>query len=161
MAILNLTKGKVAIVDDADFEWLSQWKWTYNPIGYAYRRKLIGDKKTCIYLHRFILDAPKDKDVDHINGDPLDNRRNNIRLCTTGQNLANRGKMSTNSSGYRGVIRVKNKWVAQIGGRVNGKRVNKFLGAFDDVIDAAKAHERALVERHGIFAQTTMIRKRG
>jgi len=160
---LPLTKGKFAIIDDIDFQWLNQWKWTYLPVkphGYAYRRQLIDGKKVCIYMHRFILNAPQDKDVDHVNGNGLDNRRNNIRLCTTSENLANRGPMVTNTSGYRGVTRAKNGWVAQLGARLNGKRVNKVIGIFDTPQEASKAYELAHYQRRGEFAYG-IVRKRG
>jgi hypothetical protein len=155
---LILTKGKVAVVDDADFEWLSQWKWTYLPSkndrGYAYRRKRVDGRNTCIYLHRFIMETPEGMDTDHKNGNPLDNRRVNLRICTTAENLANRGPLLTrNKSGYRGVCLQRNKWIAQIGYRRADGRTNIVLGRFNTPEEAARAYDKELHAKFGEFAK--------
>lgn len=154
-----LTKGKYAIVDDRMYDYISQWKWHYvdSHNGYAARREYPSGKY--IYMHRQLTDADPTMDVDHINNDGLDNRMQNIRVCTTAQNLANRGILKTNTSGYRGVIYTGGKWVAQIGGRVNGRRVNTVLGRFDDPKMASAAYEKALIAKYGSFVK--LSRKRG
>jgi hypothetical protein len=161
---LILTKGKVAIVDDEDFEYLNQWKWTYlpgkNDRGYAYRRKTIEGKYRCIYLHRFIMQTPEDMDTDHINGDPLDNRRENLRICTTAENLANRTKLTTrNTTGYKGVCFDKKKglYYAQIGWQRKGIRKNFVIGYFTDPKKAAKAYEEEALQRYGEFAKLELL----
>jgi hypothetical protein len=78
---IPLTKGKFAIVDDSDFERVNAFHWTCNTDGYATSK--VGP------MHRFILDAPKGTQVDHRNHDTLDNRRENIWLCTPSQNRLN------------------------------------------------------------------------
>lgn len=82
MKEIPLTQGYVTLVDDADYEWLSRWKWHYHG-GYAER----GDG---VLMHREITDCPAGKEVDHINHDPLDNRRENLRVVTRWQNMLNR-----------------------------------------------------------------------
>ena len=100
-------------------------------------------KKTTIPLHRFLVDCPKGKVVDHINGDTLDNRRQNLRVVSNAENLQNRqGLNANNSSGVRGVSwdKARGKWQAKI--KVNYKTIH--LGRFDDIEEARKAVEEAI-----------------
>lgn len=90
MQTIQLSQGKVSLVGDSDFEWFNQWKWTAMKRGntwYAVRGGFLGPK---ILMHREIMNAPKDMQVDHINGDGLDNRRENLRVCTNAENGRNR-----------------------------------------------------------------------
>lgn len=146
--MIPLTKGYFAIVDDEDFERVSQYKW-YAHIGessgpYA-RQYPIGQ------MHRLILDAPPHLYVDHIDGNGLNNRRSNLRLCTKGQNAANSILPSTNRSGFRGVWlhRPLQKWRAGI--RFQGRNIS--LGCFDDPIEAARAYDAKALELFGEFAR--------
>lgn len=151
---LTLSKGKAtALVDDEDFAMLCHRTWTYSPLGYAYTRTTSNYKSTCFYLHRVIMGAKKGEIVDHINGDKLDNRRANLRVGTQRQNLANTGMSKNNTSGYKGVIRQKNKWVAQIYYRLNGKRNNIHLGTYETAKEAALAYDKKAIELHGNFAR--------
>lgn len=151
-----LTQGKVAIVDDADFEWLNQWKWMYHYTGYAVRSTYdrLTKKKGNIRMHRTILSAPPDKDVDHIDGDGLNNQRHNLRLATPSQNLANHKRKKHNTSGYTGVSwdKKRQKWRAYIG--IDGKW--KYLGRFDSKLAAAKAYDQAAVAYFGPFAKLNL-----
>lgn len=156
MKQIPLTQGKFAVVDDADFEWLNQWKWGFSS-GYA--RRLIWvkggkGKQIIVYMHRLIMNPP---DVcDHINGNRLDNRRSNLRNCTQGQNTMNRSVLNkNNTSRYRGVSWFKRDgiWHAQI--YINRK--NLHLGYFDKLIDAAKAYNVAAVKFYGEFATLNKI----
>jgi hypothetical protein len=164
--LIPLTKGKVAVVDAADYERLSQWVWSAslcNGLWYAQRSVCLGTvggkkKYTSIFMHRFILDAPKGMKVDHRDGDGLNNRRNtNLRLSTHGQNLCNHGPNKTNTSGFKGVHwdKVKEKWVAQI--QVDGHM--KYLGLFVNKSDAALAYKEAAAKYHGEFARTEPFKK--
>ncbi len=85
--------------------------------------------------------------IDHINNDPGDNRIENLRLATASQNMANRDVLSTNTSGYRGVVWIdeKKKWRANIS--------SEYLGYFSDPTCAAKAYDKAAIERWGKFAR--------
>src|SRR5688500_12272183 len=104
---ISLTRGQVAIVDNADFGWLSQWKWyatKHRNTYYADRNGYISHTKhDTIRMHRLILDAPTGIHVDHIDGNGLNNQRSNLRLCTNQQNLANRPPLPGKSSQYKGV----------------------------------------------------------
>jgi hypothetical protein len=151
MKTIKLTLGKVAIVDNDDFDKLNQWKWNCVN-GYAARlvsRKL--GKRVMIYMHREILGTPDGMECDHINSNRLDNRKQNLRICNRSQNQANRSKSSNNTSGYKGVNwhKVNQKWRAKI--KINGR--SKYLGCFTDIEDAAKAYEKAAIEYFGEFAR--------
>jgi hypothetical protein len=152
MAKIKLSKGQVALVDDADFEWLNELKWQYHYRGYAYSQTYLGGgranpKYKKIWMHRLITDCPTDKIVDHINRDRLDNRRSNLRTCTQAQNQMNADIRCTNTSGYRGVSRLSGKWSARI--RIDG--VRKFLGLFDTPEEASKAYQAVAVKHYGEF----------
>lgn len=103
-------------------------------------------------MHREIVGTPEGMDTDHINGDKLDNRRSNLRICTHAQNGANRGPQKNGSSGYKGVSYHCKKWRVQI--CINGK--TKRLGGFNSLLDAAKAYDKAARKYHGEFARTNV-----
>lgn len=129
MSLILLSQGKYALVDDEDFDFLSQWKWTYDR-GYARR----NDKKKKIYLHRLINKTPLGFQTDHINQNKLDNRKCNLRNANHKINSINRGLQSNNKSGYRGVAWCKyvKKWESYIWN--NRKKIN--LGYYFSLEDA-------------------------
>lgn len=151
---IELSQGKFATVDDADYEFLRQWKWFARkaPDGkwYAVRgkRTLLGARH--VQMSRALLGVSGKVVVDHINGDTLDNRRCNLRECSTAQNAINRGTPHNNKSGYKGVSWYArfNQWRAVI--RVNYRLVH--LGYFDSPEDAARAYDMAAKEHFGEFA---------
>jgi hypothetical protein len=147
---LELTQGKVAIVDDSDFEHLNQWKWYCSSKGYAVRNIPVNGKQTLQLMHAVIINTPPGMQTDHINGDRLDNRKENLRICTCSENQWNQHKVRGESK-YKGVSYHKrhNKWYAQI--RINGKRI--YIGVFKDEIDAAKAYNEAATRYFGEFAK--------
>jgi len=152
---IGLTQGKYALVDDEDFEKLNQYNWHANRCSsknwYATRMwKERDDKPTTESMHRQIMGAPDNMQVDHINHNGLDNRKCNLRLCTRSQNAYNRKPRPDCSSQYKGVSFHKRykKWEAYI--RVKGKL--NHLGSFDDEIDAAQAYNEAAREHFGEFA---------
>ena len=150
---IPLTQGKYAIVDDEDYEQVNQYKWLAQrkgPNWYASRQTGGRLNQRTIYLHRFILYAPSGVLVDHKNGDGLDCRRANMRLCNRAQNGQNRGFNCNNKSGLKGVAwsKIANRWVAQI--MVDGKRHH--LGYFTSPEDAALAYDEAARKYHGKFA---------
>lgn len=150
---IPLTQGKFALVDDDDFEYLNQWKWNATQSGstfYARRQEGIIPFKKTIPMHRQIMNTPAGMEVDHINGNGLDNRRENLRNCTHAENKRNNKRYSNNSSGYIGVDRNKGKWRAYI--QVNKKWIH--LGYFSDPIDAAHAYDNAAEKYHGQYANT-------
>src|SRR5262249_39337652 len=119
---------------------------------YAKRSGINSDGTHGIRLHRFILNAPPSVEVDHVNGDSLDNRRGNLRYSTRAQNNRNRGRTRANKSGFKGVSR-------QRGGggfraQMTRDGVVYYLGKFSTAIDAALAYDAAARRLHGEFART-------
>lgn len=108
-----------------------------------------GRNVTC-YLHRVIMNAPPGVQVDHINGDTLDNRRCNLRLCTHKENGHNR-KLQGGTSKFKGVTWHKRDRKWQAGIRHNGKQIH--LGYFNDDVEAARAYDRAARKYFGEFAR--------
>lgn len=159
MAEIPLTQGKVTLVDKEDYEFLSQWKWFARKNGinwYASRqsKKDDGSPKT-INMHSIILNPPKGMEIDHINGDGLDNRRSNLRLCFKFQNQRNSKLRLCSSSGYKGVSFSKDrkKWRADI--RIHGKLKN--LGFFLSKEEAAIAYNKAAIKEFGEFAKLNEV----
>ena len=122
-------------IDLEDVDNIKDYKWSLTNKGYVYNHQL-G------VIHRLIMNCPDDKQIDHINHDKLDNRKENLRICTNRQNNMNKGLYSHNTSGYTGVSwdKEKSKWEASI--KVKG--VKKHLGYFgtkDDAVDRRKKAE--------------------
>jgi len=147
MKQIQLTQGKVALVDDEDYEYLNQWKWHYS-LGYAVRT--FSDKKT-IWMHRLILNTPDNLQTDHINGNGLDNQKKNLRACNHSENQRNKKRRADNTSGYIGVSwrKQNRKWEAYI--RVLG--VRKHINYFLVKEDAARAYDESARKHFGIFAR--------
>lgn len=161
MKEIKLTQGKVALVDDKNFDWLNQYKWhagTY----YAQRKiiiqsqnksKNIKRKLKTISMHREVMrNKLKDnEEVHHINGNELDNREKNLQVVTRSQHEMLGKKRKDCTSQYKGVSLDKNnkKWRAQI--RLNGKYIH--LGRFSDEKKAAKAYDKTAKELFGKFAR--------
>lgn len=150
MKEIQLTQGKTTTVDDEDFEWASKIKWNYHN-GYARRNVKVNGKSVSYFMHRIITNAPGKMEVDHIDGNTLNNQRKNLRVCTTSQNQANRPKSKNNTSGYKGVSwhKKNKKWFAQV--NKNGKRV--FGKYFESAEEAAEAYKKAAIEHFGEFAK--------
>ncbi len=155
MKTIPLTKGLVTLVDDADFEFLNQWKWHAMHAGnngkfYAVRRDTKPPRRY-LYMHRVILDAPESVEVDHWDRDGLNNQRGNLRPSTHQQNLCNRAKDQDNRSGFKGVTRLNdcNRWAAHCSGT--------YVGLFPTAELAAQAYDRAATQRFGEFARTNAM----
>ena len=153
MRIIPLTKGHVAPVDDEDYDELSRFNWQVDEWGYAVRYQgLPGGKQTTIRMHRQILNAPRGVEIDHVNRDTLDNRRENLRVATRRQNMANTSKGPRNTSGFKGVSsdRARGTFRATI----KGPEKSVFLGRFTTAVAAAKAYDVAALKMFGEFART-------
>jgi hypothetical protein len=156
---IQLTQGKVAIVDDDDFEYLNQWKWFANKMkGKFYVGRSITvskNKKIRISMHRFIMKPEKCMVIDHLDGNPLNNQKNNLRICTRAENMRNYKLPVNNTSGFKGVYwhKITSKWMAYI--CFNNKIFH--LGLFHVLKDAARAYNAAALKYHGEFANLNII----
>lgn len=139
-------------VDVEDIHLVANNLWFQNSDGYA----VCNISRKRIRLHRLIMNAPSDVEVDHVNRDKLDNRRSNLRICTKSENQKNRPKQSNNTSGYKGVSWNKkmNKWAINI--NAEGRRI--YIGSRSNKEDAALAYNEAAIKYHGEFAQLNLIK---
>lgn len=149
MKEIKLTRDKFALVDDEDYENLNQYKWTFHAQGYAYNQSILGNK-ICVLMHRLITNAQKGQFVDHINHNKLDNRRENLRVCSQSQNGGNSIMSKNNTTGYKGVSFDKKSQNYHAYIMLNRKRIN--LGRFDNAKDAAIAYDIKAKEIWGEFA---------
>lgn len=138
-----------AIVDSEDWDKIKNYTW-----GFGYGRTYVGAntkiRGKCILLHRFIMNTPKGFHTDHINGNHLDNRKSNLRICTPAQNQFNSRKNKHKTSSYKGVCWYKRDkcWRAYI----NLSRKQIHLGYFTDEKQAAQAYNKKSKEIYGSFA---------
>jgi len=155
MKTIELTKGQVALVDDADYTTLNQYAWCAQKRRYGYHAaRYDGDRY--VYMHREILGLIDSKiQGEHRDGDGLNNQRTNLRIATKRQNgQAFQTLRRNKTSNFRGVCwhRVANKWMANI--VVNGKSV--YLGLFSEEASAARAYNRAAENYFGGFASPNL-----
>lgn len=151
-----LQTGQTATIDDTDKD-LLQYKWYIGGTKRYAQRIILKPKRTSRSMHREImgriLDRPLTKadEVDHIDGNPLNNCRANLRLAPHQMNLGNTKRYKSNKSGYKGVslVRYNGKWEASI--QVNRK--TRHLGKFDTPEEAHEAYKRAAIEIFGEFAR--------
>jgi AP2 domain len=150
--LIPLTQGQNAIVDAADFDWLSQWNWcaAWRPV----QRKFYAtawQAGEMIKMHRLILRCREGEMGDHKNGNPLDNQRTNLRKCTNAQNARN--KIANNKHGYKGISLMgggrKNPWLAHL--TCNYEHI--YVGYFGTKEEAARAYDAAAVLHFGEFAK--------
>lgn len=149
-----------ALIDRADVQLVEGLSWyakRTNNLGstkyYAAANAIVGGKRTTVKMHRLILGAERGEVVDHINGNTLDNRRSNLRICTWTENARNREAYS--ASGYKGVYPSKKtlgKYLVQI--RVNGKK--KHLGFVDDPRVGARLYDEAAEHYFGAFSRKNL-----
>lgn len=154
--LITLSQGQFAKVDCADFEWLNQWKWCAMwgenaKSFYAARIHLSASERKQIRMHRLILGLDKgDKRIgDHTNHDTLDNRRSNLRICSTQQNNCNVKLKKSNTSGFKGVAwhKGRQKWRAY--GSLEGRQ--KHIGYYETAEQASTAYEDFAKYHYGEF----------
>ena len=144
------------LIDNDDYEKVNSIKWhVYITKGLIYFRtwSYIGRKQTLLFLHQLVAKTPKGMKTDHANGNTLDNRKCNLRICTAAENTRNQKRRTDNSSGYKGVSWAKRrgKWVAQI--IKDGK--HHFLGHFSTPEEAHNAYCEASKNYHGEFGRVS------
>jgi hypothetical protein len=158
---MELTQGKVALVSESDMELLSQYKWFAVCLDKKWYAKAwipqLGKHKL---MHQLLLDTPKGMYSDHIDGNGLNNARDNIRVVTPSQNSMNRRHKHSGTSPYKGVYYNKVRagkgltpWTARVGTRVN----SFYLGSFDTPELAAIAYNNKALELYGEFAALNTI----
>lgn len=160
MKEIPLSRHKVALVDDEDFEKLNEHKWlVVNSRGYCYAIRHSTTKRkdrTSIQMSRVIMKTPKELQVDHINHNTLDNQKANLRNCSAKENSRNRIMKNPSLSGFKGVdyrtikrgLKTYKYIVARIG--YNGKIIN--LGYFSNLESAARSYDAKAKELFGNFA---------
>lgn len=158
MKTIELTKGLVALVDDEDYDFLSQWKWyakTNKKTGKSYACRSVhtaGQQPKAVVIHRTIMQAKPGEIVDHKDGNPLNNQRSNLRICNHQQNTCNSPSRSGTSK-YKGVHKQGGKWAAVI--LANG--VSHRLGSYYNEGNAARAYNEAAARLHGEFAYLNVV----
>ena len=159
MRELLLNNGKTTLIDKEDYEFLSQYKWRESSYGYAIR-DVFNPHHTTRFLHQDLVQTKEGMQLDHINGDKLDNRRDNLREVTPQQNMMNKPVEKGTVSGYKGVTR-SNKggktWRARI--FVEGERIH--LGCFKTKEEAAIAYNVAASKYFGEYAWLNKIKGEG
>ena len=154
---ITLTKGKVTLVDDVDHDWLLQWKWHYEN-GYARSFKKVNGRPRQIKMHRMIMEHYQHDlagfEVDHKDGNGLNNQKSNLRIATRSQNAQNKKRARNNTSGYKGVSRLPyGRWISYI--TVDHQRFT--IGIYDAPEDAARAYNECAKILHGEFARLNVI----
>lgn len=149
---IPLTQGQMTIIDEEDFQLAKQYKWhAHKQHNIYYAVTTIGQKpnRKAVRLHRLLSNCPERMVVDHIDGNGLNNCRDNLRICTNSENVKNRKIQINNTSGYKGVTwhKREQKWRAQI--QMNNKQIQ--LGSFDNPEDAYAAYCEAAEKYHGEF----------
>ncbi len=141
-----MTDGSFALIDCEDLERCLEYRWSINNDGYAKRK----EGKNVIFLHNFILNLPPNSGVDHANRDRLDNRKENLRIASRSQQVANQSLGRRNTTGFKGVSVQRGLYHAKI--KVDGKGIH--LGFFILPEQAARAYDAAAIKYFGEFACT-------
>ena len=154
IAYVTLTKGYEAVIDIADLDIVGNHNWcvtTGTQTMYAMRTDISGPRPKTVFMHRSIMNEPVGLDVDHVDCDGLNNKRENLRVATRTQNLQNQRLKNENTSGYKGVSwdKKRKKWRAQI--RINKK--SKCLGRHRTAKEAHAAYCAASKKFHAEFGR--------
>lgn len=155
--LLELTRGAKTVLYQCDLRFVYMYNWYYSTRGYAETNCRATRKN--LKMHRLIMQPPTGMVIDHINSDPLDNRRDNLRICTQTENARNSKHQQRTKSGLRGVYwsNKDRKWTA----RINTGGKFRSLGYFNNKIDAAVAFDTAARELYGTYAKLNFPIKEG
>jgi len=148
MKKIELNKGKFVLVDDSDFGQIDEFHWHAELLMKSHWYAFTSINGKSISMHRLLMNPSKGQEIDHINGNGLDNRQENLRICSHLENMRNRKLHKNNKSGVKGVYRSDNKWRVQI--RVNKKAIE--IGQFLNLEDARIARNLAARKYFGKFA---------
>lgn len=133
--------------------------WLCEKKGYAVTYIWSWGKRRTVKMHRLIMQPNAIQQVDHKDGNPLNNQRDNLRLCAPIGNAANARKRADNSSGFKGVSwnKTVKRWYVKVGRSGRHLKIKAFIKTFDDPISAAKAYDEAALARYGEFAKTNKM----
>jgi hypothetical protein len=144
MKEIKLSQGKVAMVDDSDYDYLMKWKWC----AQKSKQTFYAVRNPNIKMHRVIMCTPEDMQIDHINGNGLDNQKYNLRNCTPNQNRKNRKRRKNGTSKYKGVCYHR----GGIEASAWANNTKYIIGYFKTEEAAAMAYDEKAKELHGEFA---------
>lgn len=159
MKKIKLTQGKFALVDDEDFERVNKLKWyaSFHPKRNVFTSiRRIGNKT--IYMHQFIMNTISkghNYSIDHMDHDPLNNQKSNLRVCNNSENMRNRGRQKNNKSGAKGVCYVSERGKFKSYIKLNNKLMH--LGYYNTLQEAALAYNKKALELFGEFAYLNKI----
>jgi len=153
MKEIPLTQNKFALIDDEDYEKVSDLVWHFTDKGYARAHDPVSGRS--VLMHRVIMNTPTGMETDHVNGNRIDNRKENLRVCTSSENRINSHKRNNCSSTYKGVNwdKFHKQWVAKL--KVDGKQ--RLIGYFNEEYQAAMAYDIWARELHGEFARLNFV----
>jgi len=162
LIIKSKTHGVHTILyDDGDADKIEPYSWSimkgHGNYYYAKRnlpRRADGSRPAPLLLHRELTECPKGMMVDHVNGNGLDNRRENLRICTMSQNMMNRDKTSQNSTGFKGVYKTGDSKLNPYSAKIQKDKKVYCLGHYKTAEEAARVRDRKAIELHGKFAYT-------
>ena len=159
MKEIVLTQGKVALVDDEDYEYLNQWKWRTTKSRkkyYASRASYVSGKRKTIFMHRVIMNTPVGMETDHIDGNELNNVRSNLRIVTSRQNKLNVKPYANRK--YVGVYIYHKKGHSYIKASIHHNGRNISLGNYPSEEEAALAYNEAALKYRGEYAYLNVVK---
>jgi hypothetical protein len=152
MNTIKLRNGLDVFIDEDDYDNVKRYRWNLKSNGdtckYAVTYIYGNNKQKVLRMHRLIMNPAEGEEIDHINGNGLDNRKCNLRIASAWQNNMNVRKNKVNTSGFKGVDKSLKKWKARI--QYGRKRIH--IGTYNNKIDAAKAYDKKARELFGEFA---------
>jgi hypothetical protein len=153
MRIIPVWQDREAIVDNADYDLLIQYPWhMHHEYAVTTLKVYLPNKRqTEISMQNMLFNLANGMELDHVDGNKLNNQRQNLRICTHADNCKNRGMRSDSQSGRKGVSPIPgNKWRATI--NIGGKNIH--LGCLSSIDEASDAYDRAATSQYGEFART-------